>query len=137
MVDSRKENIVPFQDKKYQGGKVLPFLYHDFTGYHSMEWYQWEVNIQLLAKGTTQLNLANDVGGEVKSLLVKHYMTHGKDMINIFSESKQQFEVETFPKAAKDVKDLFDYNVIDSCNKNVTMIIYITNLIPFRQFKNR
>eukprot|EP00957_Ditylum_brightwellii_P007625 576751-Ditylum_brightwellii.AAC.1 len=34
-----------------------------------MEWYQWEVNIQLLAKGATQLSLANDVVGKVKSLL--------------------------------------------------------------------
>eukprot|EP00957_Ditylum_brightwellii_P006971 528348-Ditylum_brightwellii.AAC.1 len=66
MADSGKENAVLFQDRKYQGGKALPFLDHDFTGYQTTEWYQWEVNIQLLAKGTTQLNSANDIRGKVK-----------------------------------------------------------------------
>eukprot|EP00957_Ditylum_brightwellii_P015754 1187188-Ditylum_brightwellii.AAC.1 len=69
MADFGKGTAVPFQDKKYQGGKVLPFLDHDFTGYHTIEWYQWEVNVQLLVKGATQLNLTNYVKGKVKSLL--------------------------------------------------------------------
>eukprot|EP00957_Ditylum_brightwellii_P034113 2585605-Ditylum_brightwellii.AAC.2 len=69
IADSGKENAMSFQDKKYQGGKALLFLDHDFTGYHTMEWYQCEVNVQLLAKCATQLNLANDAGGKVKSLL--------------------------------------------------------------------
>eukprot|EP00957_Ditylum_brightwellii_P193699 14750358-Ditylum_brightwellii.AAC.1 len=99
MADSGKENAVPFQDEKYKGGKALPFFDHDFTGYHTTEWYQWEVNIQLLARGTTQLNSANDIRGKVKFLLVK-------------------LGVENFSKAAKDVKDLLDYNVIDGHNKN-------------------
>eukprot|EP00957_Ditylum_brightwellii_P042250 3199713-Ditylum_brightwellii.AAC.1 len=89
MADSGKEGVVPFQDKKYQGGKSLLFLDHDFTGYHTMEWYQWEVSVQLLAKGATKLDLANDVGGEVKSLLEKLYMTHRKDTTNIFSEKQR------------------------------------------------
>eukprot|EP00957_Ditylum_brightwellii_P117065 8929680-Ditylum_brightwellii.AAC.1 len=90
MADSEKENTVPFQDKKYQGGKTLPFLDNDFTGYHTMEWYQWEINIQLLDNGAAQLNSVNDIGGKVKLLL--------------------WLKVENFPKAAKDVKDLLDYN---------------------------
>eukprot|EP00957_Ditylum_brightwellii_P048509 3681297-Ditylum_brightwellii.AAC.1 len=69
MTDSGKENDVSFQDGKYKGGKAPPFLGHEFNGYHTTEWYQWEVNIQLLAKCATQLNLANDIGGKVKSLL--------------------------------------------------------------------
>eukprot|EP00957_Ditylum_brightwellii_P132493 10103828-Ditylum_brightwellii.AAC.1 len=73
MAGSGKEDAMSFQDKKYQGGKALLFLDHDFTYYHTTEWYQWEVNVQLLAKGATQLNLANDVGGKVKALLVKLY----------------------------------------------------------------
>eukprot|EP00957_Ditylum_brightwellii_P211131 15365791-Ditylum_brightwellii.AAC.1 len=84
-----------------------------------------------------QLNLANDVGGKVNSLLIKLYMAHRKDTLNIFSENKGQSKVEHFQKAAKDIKDLLDYNVIDDHNKNVTMIIYVTTFIPFRQFKNR
>eukprot|EP00957_Ditylum_brightwellii_P115041 8774767-Ditylum_brightwellii.AAC.1 len=47
---------------KQQGGRPLPFLYHDFTSYHNTEWYQWEINIHLKATGTTQLNSANTVG---------------------------------------------------------------------------
>eukprot|EP00957_Ditylum_brightwellii_P049595 3762014-Ditylum_brightwellii.AAC.1 len=62
MVDSGKENAVSFQDKTYQGEKAQLFLDHDFTGHHTMEWYQWEVNIQLLVKGATQLNSAYDIG---------------------------------------------------------------------------
>eukprot|EP00957_Ditylum_brightwellii_P096364 7339058-Ditylum_brightwellii.AAC.1 len=69
MADSGKENAVSFQDKKYHGEKALPFLDYDFTGYHPMKWYQWEINAQLLAKGATQLNLANEIRGKVKSLL--------------------------------------------------------------------
>eukprot|EP00957_Ditylum_brightwellii_P199888 15237911-Ditylum_brightwellii.AAC.1 len=56
-------------------------------------------------------------------------------MIDIFSENKQQLEVENFPKAANDVKDLLDYNVIDGCNKNVTVIIHVTGLILFGNSK--
>eukprot|EP00957_Ditylum_brightwellii_P021516 1622375-Ditylum_brightwellii.AAC.1 len=69
MVDSGKENDIPFEDKTCQGGKALPILDNDFTGYHTTEWYQWEVNVQLLAKGATQLNLVNGIGGKNKSLL--------------------------------------------------------------------
>eukprot|EP00957_Ditylum_brightwellii_P003294 249989-Ditylum_brightwellii.AAC.1 len=53
MAKSGKENAMSFQGKKYQGGKALLFLDHDFIGYHIMEWYHWEVNVQLLAKGAT------------------------------------------------------------------------------------
>eukprot|EP00957_Ditylum_brightwellii_P131583 10034769-Ditylum_brightwellii.AAC.1 len=98
MADSGKENAVLILDKKYQGGKALPFIDHDFIG-------------------TTQLNSASDIGGKFKSLLVKLYAAHGKDMINIFSEKKQQLKVENFPKTAKGVKDLLDYNAIDGHNK--------------------
>eukprot|EP00957_Ditylum_brightwellii_P085959 6539904-Ditylum_brightwellii.AAC.1 len=137
MAGSGKENAVSFQDKKYQGRKTLLFLDHDFTGYHTIEWYQWEVNVQLLAKGASQLNLANGIVGKVKALLVKLYAVHRIYMINIFSENKRQLKVENFPKAAKEIKDLLNYNIIDGCNKNVTMIIHVIRLIPFGQFKNR
>eukprot|EP00957_Ditylum_brightwellii_P017888 1347241-Ditylum_brightwellii.AAC.1 len=45
---------------KQQGGSLLSFLDHNFKAYHTTEWYQWELNIQMLAKGTTQLNTANN-----------------------------------------------------------------------------
>eukprot|EP00957_Ditylum_brightwellii_P039632 2997505-Ditylum_brightwellii.AAC.1 len=89
IANSGKDNVMSFQDKEYQGGKALLFSDHDFTGYDTTEWYQWDVNIQSLAKGATQLNLANDVGGKVKALLIKLYTAHRKDMINIFSENKR------------------------------------------------
>eukprot|EP00957_Ditylum_brightwellii_P185232 14105280-Ditylum_brightwellii.AAC.1 len=61
MEDFGKEKAAAFHDKRYQGGKALPFLDHTFTGYHTNEWCQWKVNIQSLAKGAMQLNSANDV----------------------------------------------------------------------------
>eukprot|EP00957_Ditylum_brightwellii_P068544 5204082-Ditylum_brightwellii.AAC.1 len=56
---------------KQQRGSPLPFLGHDFKVYHITEWYQWEVNVQMLAKGATQLNAANNVGMKTKALLTK------------------------------------------------------------------
>eukprot|EP00957_Ditylum_brightwellii_P123158 9390372-Ditylum_brightwellii.AAC.1 len=29
---------------KQQEGTPLPFLGHDFKGYHNTEWFQWELN---------------------------------------------------------------------------------------------
>eukprot|EP00957_Ditylum_brightwellii_P052310 3967563-Ditylum_brightwellii.AAC.1 len=124
MADSRKEKVAVFHEKKYQGGRALPFLDHDFTGYYITEWYQWEVNVQLLAKGAMQLNSANDVGRKVKALLVKLYKAHRKDTINTFSQNKRQLEVDNFPKSANDAKDLLDYSVINGRNKNLTIIIH-------------
>eukprot|EP00957_Ditylum_brightwellii_P175863 13391454-Ditylum_brightwellii.AAC.1 len=43
---------------KHQGGSPLPYLDHIFKSYHTTKWYQWELNIQMLAKGATQLNTA-------------------------------------------------------------------------------
>eukprot|EP00957_Ditylum_brightwellii_P111774 8525680-Ditylum_brightwellii.AAC.1 len=54
---------------KQQGGSPLPFFDHDFKAYHTTEWYQWELNVQILAKGATQLNAGNDVGTKMKALL--------------------------------------------------------------------
>eukprot|EP00957_Ditylum_brightwellii_P174271 13267933-Ditylum_brightwellii.AAC.1 len=56
---------------KQQGGSLLPFLDHDFKAYHITEWYQWELNVQMLAKGATQLNAATDIGTKAKVLLIK------------------------------------------------------------------
>eukprot|EP00957_Ditylum_brightwellii_P120716 9207424-Ditylum_brightwellii.AAC.2 len=112
MADFEKEKATAFHDKKYQGGKALPFLDYDFTGHHTTEWYQWEVNVLLLAKGAMQLNSVNGIGRKVKALLIKLYTVHRKDMINIFSDSKRQLEVKIFLKSAKDVKHLLDYSII-------------------------
>eukprot|EP00957_Ditylum_brightwellii_P096164 7326443-Ditylum_brightwellii.AAC.1 len=56
---------------KQKGGSLLPFLDHDFKAYHTTEWYQWELNVQMLAKGATQLNAANDIGTKTKAFLIK------------------------------------------------------------------
>eukprot|EP00957_Ditylum_brightwellii_P198558 15132941-Ditylum_brightwellii.AAC.1 len=60
----------------------------------------------MLAKGALQLNGANEVGNKVKSLLIKLLAAHGKDNINMFSETHRCLEVENFLKSVKDVKDL-------------------------------
>eukprot|EP00957_Ditylum_brightwellii_P031978 2424446-Ditylum_brightwellii.AAC.1 len=65
-----------------------------------MEWFQWELNVQLLAKGASQHNAANEVGNKVKSLLIKLIVTHGNDNINVFSNTRHRLEVENFPKTA-------------------------------------
>eukprot|EP00957_Ditylum_brightwellii_P060142 4567179-Ditylum_brightwellii.AAC.1 len=101
MVNSGKEKAATFHDIKYQGGKALPFLGHDFTGYHTMEWYQWEVNIQLLTKGAIQLNSANDIGGEVKALIVKLYTVHKKDTIRFFFRKQETTRSQKFPEISK------------------------------------
>eukprot|EP00957_Ditylum_brightwellii_P050357 3818701-Ditylum_brightwellii.AAC.1 len=91
---------------KQQMGRPLPFLGHDFTSYHNMEWYLWEINVQLKATGTTQLNSANTVGPKIKAFLAKLFATHGKENVNVFSENRRCLEVENFPAAAKDINDL-------------------------------
>eukprot|EP00957_Ditylum_brightwellii_P130527 9957364-Ditylum_brightwellii.AAC.1 len=63
---------------KQQGGSPLIFLDHDVKACHTTEWYQWELNVQMLAKGTTQLNAANNVGTKAKALLIKLLAVHDK-----------------------------------------------------------
>eukprot|EP00957_Ditylum_brightwellii_P199124 15178427-Ditylum_brightwellii.AAC.1 len=101
---SRYDNEPNTGDKcpKQQGDSLLPLLDHYFKAYHTTEWYQWELNIQMLAKGATQLNAANNVCTKVKALLIKLLVVHDKDNINIFPETKQCLEVENFPKGAKE-----------------------------------
>eukprot|EP00957_Ditylum_brightwellii_P207569 15353546-Ditylum_brightwellii.AAC.1 len=118
---------------KQQGGSLLPFLDHDFKDDHTTEWYQWELNAQLLAKGTTQLNVANNMGTRAKALIIKLLAVHDKDNINIFAETKQCLEVEKFPKCAKEVKDLLAYGTTNGCYNNVSMILHATGLILFEQ----
>eukprot|EP00957_Ditylum_brightwellii_P127914 9754852-Ditylum_brightwellii.AAC.1 len=64
---------------KQQEGTPLPFLDHNFKGYRNMEWFQWELNVQLQATGTTQLNSANNVRPKIKAFLVKLFAMHGKE----------------------------------------------------------
>eukprot|EP00957_Ditylum_brightwellii_P079643 6056117-Ditylum_brightwellii.AAC.1 len=87
---SRYDNEPNTDDKhlKQQGGSPLPFLDHDFKAYHTTEWYQWELNVQMLTKGATQLNAANNVGTKVKALLIKLLAVHCKDNLNVFAETK-------------------------------------------------
>eukprot|EP00957_Ditylum_brightwellii_P149019 11346410-Ditylum_brightwellii.AAC.1 len=64
------------KSQKQQGSASLLFLDHDFLPYHTTEWFQWELNVQLLAKGASQLNPANKVGNNVKALLIKLLAIH-------------------------------------------------------------
>eukprot|EP00957_Ditylum_brightwellii_P001994 153769-Ditylum_brightwellii.AAC.1 len=90
------------KSQKQQSWDPLPFLDHDFESYHTTEWYQWELNVQLLAKGASQLIATNEVGNKVKALLIKLLDTHGKGNINVFSETHQHLEVENFPKTTRE-----------------------------------
>eukprot|EP00957_Ditylum_brightwellii_P038643 2921181-Ditylum_brightwellii.AAC.1 len=49
------------KSQKQQSVAPLPFLDHDSASYHTTEWFQWELNVQLLAKEASQLNAANEV----------------------------------------------------------------------------
>eukprot|EP00957_Ditylum_brightwellii_P141717 10797468-Ditylum_brightwellii.AAC.1 len=122
---------------KQQGGCPLSFLYHDFTSYHNTEWYQWEINVQMKATGATQSNSANTVGPKIKAFLVKLFATHGKEKVNVFSENCRRLEVENFPAAAKDVKDLLNYKTTNNQNSNVTLLLHVTGLIPFATFEGK
>eukprot|EP00957_Ditylum_brightwellii_P143498 10931907-Ditylum_brightwellii.AAC.1 len=52
------------ESQKQQGSAPLPFLDHDFASNHTTEWFQWELNVQLLTKGSSQLNAAKEVGNK-------------------------------------------------------------------------
>eukprot|EP00957_Ditylum_brightwellii_P124572 9494243-Ditylum_brightwellii.AAC.1 len=80
--------------QKQQGGSLLTFLDHNFKAYRTTEWYQWELNVQILAKGATQLNAANNIGTKAKVLLIKLLVVHGKDNINVFTKTKQRLEIK-------------------------------------------
>eukprot|EP00957_Ditylum_brightwellii_P008660 657522-Ditylum_brightwellii.AAC.1 len=84
MADSDKETTPVHYDKNYQEGTSIPFLDHDFVGYHTIEWNQWEINVQLLGKGALQLNSANNIGTKVNVLVVKLYAANGKETIMPF-----------------------------------------------------
>eukprot|EP00957_Ditylum_brightwellii_P166020 12640071-Ditylum_brightwellii.AAC.1 len=110
--DSNEPNTSSNKPKQ-QGGFLFPFLDHDFKAYHTTEWYQWELNVQMLAKGATQLNAANNVGTKTKALLIKLLAVHGKDNINVFAETKQCLKIENFPKGTKETKDLLECKTTD------------------------
>eukprot|EP00957_Ditylum_brightwellii_P055891 4234846-Ditylum_brightwellii.AAC.1 len=98
---------------KQQGGSLLLFLDLNFKAHHTTEWYQWELSVQMLVKGATQLNAANDVGTKTKELLIKLLAVHGKDNINVFAEIRQHLEIENLPKGAKETKDLLAHETTD------------------------
>eukprot|EP00957_Ditylum_brightwellii_P077740 5907107-Ditylum_brightwellii.AAC.1 len=56
------------KSQKQQGGAPLLFLNCDFVSYHTTERFQWEINMQLLVKGESQLMPPTKL--ETKS---KHY----------------------------------------------------------------
>eukprot|EP00957_Ditylum_brightwellii_P081097 6168004-Ditylum_brightwellii.AAC.1 len=56
---------------KQKRDSLLSFLDHDFKVYYTNEWYQWELNVQMLAKGAPQLNAASNIGTKAKALLIK------------------------------------------------------------------
>eukprot|EP00957_Ditylum_brightwellii_P021052 1586391-Ditylum_brightwellii.AAC.1 len=117
------------KSQKQQGRAPLLFLDHIFASYQTIEWYQWELNVQLLVKGASQLNAANEVGNKVKALLIKLLATHGKDNINMFSETYQRLEVEKFPKIIREVKDLLAYETMEEM---ATRIGYLMIIHPKR-----
>eukprot|EP00957_Ditylum_brightwellii_P055444 4201043-Ditylum_brightwellii.AAC.1 len=122
---------------KQQGGSPLLFLDHDFKAHHTIEWYQCELNVQMLAKGETQLNAANNIGTKTKAFLIKLLAVHAKDNINIFTKTRRRLEIDNFPKDAKEAKDLLVYKTTDGLYKNMTMILHDTRLVPFGTIKTR
>eukprot|EP00957_Ditylum_brightwellii_P026808 2027256-Ditylum_brightwellii.AAC.1 len=103
---------------------------NDFKAYHTTDWYQWELNIQMLTKGAIQLNAANNAVTNTKALLIKLLAVHGKDNINVFAKTKRRLEVENFPKDIKETKDLLAYETSDGRYKNAPLILHATGLIP-------
>eukprot|EP00957_Ditylum_brightwellii_P144127 10981291-Ditylum_brightwellii.AAC.1 len=95
---------------KQQGGSLLPFLDHDFKVYHTTEWYQWELIVQMLANSATKLNAANNVGTKTKALLIKLLAVHGKDNSNVFAKTRRRLEIE---KNSKSTEDLIAYETKD------------------------
>eukprot|EP00957_Ditylum_brightwellii_P174398 13278844-Ditylum_brightwellii.AAC.1 len=88
-------------EPKQQEGFPLSFLDHGLEAYHTTEWYQWELNVQMLAKVATQLNAVNNIGTKTKALLIKLLAVHDKDNTNVFAKTRQCLEIEMFLKAQK------------------------------------
>eukprot|EP00957_Ditylum_brightwellii_P055758 4224909-Ditylum_brightwellii.AAC.1 len=51
-----------------------------------------------------------------------------------FPKTSKDLKSNNFPKFAKEVKDLFDYNTTDSHYKNMAMILHNTKADPIWTF---
>eukprot|EP00957_Ditylum_brightwellii_P201761 15327127-Ditylum_brightwellii.AAC.1 len=58
---------------------VLTFFDLSFVGYESSDRYQWEVNVQMLAKGADIMVLANEVDVKVATLRSSYIKCTGRD----------------------------------------------------------
>ena len=77
------------------------------------------------------------MGPKIKAFLIKLFAMHDKENVNVFSENRRCLEVENFPAAAKDVKDLLAYEMTNNWSSNVTLLLHVTGLIPFATFKGK
>eukprot|EP00957_Ditylum_brightwellii_P066441 5043941-Ditylum_brightwellii.AAC.2 len=76
--------IINLQDRE-----ALSSLHHKIEGYKTVELYQWELNIQFFARGTTSTIPTAEVGNKVKHLLLKLHEADRKKNFTAFREKEQ------------------------------------------------
>eukprot|EP00957_Ditylum_brightwellii_P008400 636045-Ditylum_brightwellii.AAC.1 len=123
---------------KKQGGKALPNLEHLFEGYDPTDIFQWELSIQMWARGATSLTTINKVGNKAKMLLMKLQSAHGKANFEMFNKKYKHIKLETFPQKAKEVQKFLNYEtIINDRRRIMSFIVHVTGLVPFGMFKQK
>eukprot|EP00957_Ditylum_brightwellii_P001750 134496-Ditylum_brightwellii.AAC.1 len=102
----------------HQNGFALLVLDPKLNGYEITELYQWEMHIQLSAQGATSNYPVNEIGNEIKHLLLKLVETRGNNIFTVYSEKEKRLKVATFSNDTKKVKELLQYDVKDRRNRN-------------------
>eukprot|EP00957_Ditylum_brightwellii_P201875 15327624-Ditylum_brightwellii.AAC.1 len=126
------------RNKKHQGGKDLLDLDHSFEGYDHSDVFQWELSVQMYARGATTLTDLNEVGKELCTMVIKLQTAHGKGNFKLFNEHHECIELETFPTKAAEVQKFLNYeNIVNDCKCNVSFLMHITGLVQFRTLKNK
>eukprot|EP00957_Ditylum_brightwellii_P094077 7162620-Ditylum_brightwellii.AAC.1 len=114
---------------------ALPVLDLKLKRYEITELYQWEICIQLSARGATSNCPVNEIGTKVKHLLLKLVETHSNNTFTVYSEKEKRLKVATFLNNAKKVKELLQYDVKDRKKKIISLLLHVISAIPFHTFK--
>jgi len=56
------DNDTNYHRPRTQGGEALPDLDHSFEGYDRSDIFQWELSVQMNARGAATLSDVNEVG---------------------------------------------------------------------------
>eukprot|EP00957_Ditylum_brightwellii_P031347 2376123-Ditylum_brightwellii.AAC.1 len=116
-------------NKKHQGGEALPDLDHSFEVYDCSDVFQWELSVQMYARGSIMLVDLNEVGKKLHTMIIKLQTAYGKENFELFNEHHEHIELETFPLKAAEVQKFLNYkNIINDHKRNVSCLMHVTGL---------